>query len=322
MGVGLTLLLRAALAQPVEGVGLPIAQVDVVAVQGALPEENLSPLLQAQQGQVLTVAGVRSDLGLLYSTGAFGAVQAHVEPWPLNLPDGSVVPGVRLTYEVQALPVVRDLELVGVPLSRRPQVRAALGVVPGQRWLGAEGESAVTRRVEALYEQLGFEGTVVFVQTLEWAAGELIVQVRVEEGEPILLERLGFGEAPLPEGDLRRAARRGGLVEGRRYTAREIRDAKEELIQVCRDQGYLEARVRMVEGHREVAVFIEAGPRVVLEVQDSSRKRRSGWTAAWSLSFRPGSRRACARRVTPTRPRGSSTWSGSPRRAAWRSAWS
>lgn len=274
MGVGLTLLVALAQAQePVQSIGLPIAQVEVVAVEGGLPEENLLPLLGAQQGQVLTVPGVRSDIALLYSTGAFGAVQAQVEPWFMDLDDGSVVPAVRLTYEVQTLPVVRDLELSGVPLSRRPQVHAALAVVPGQRWLTGQGELALKRRVEGLYEGLGFEGTAVLVETLEWAPGELIVQVRVVEGEPIILERLSFGEAPIPEGDLRRAARRGGLVEGRRYTARQLRDAKEELLQVCRDRGYLEARVRVVQGEREVGIFVEAGPKVVLELRDAPRGR-------------------------------------------------
>ena len=275
MGIGVVLGL--ALAQETSWtVGLPVAQVDLVAVEGELPAEDLLPLLAMQQGQSLSIPSVRSDIALLYSTGAFGAVQADAEPWFVEV-EGEAVPAVRLTYEVVSLPEVVDIEVEGAAPLRKRQVLAALRVAPGDRWLAEEDVPAARWRVLVLYAELGFEGTRVSVRTREWAPGELVLEVQVVEGTPVLLEMLTFGEAPLSEQAMRRAARRGGLVVGRSYTPRQVRGAREELQQLYRDEGFLEARVRALEPERQddeprqVSFFIEAGPRLVVEVPEGRR---------------------------------------------------
>ncbi len=284
MGIGLVAVAIAADGE-FQYLGLPLAQVDVVAVEGELPAEDLMPLLRAQQGQVVSVPMLRGDIALLYSTGAFAAIQADAEPWFFEV-DGQVVPAVRLTYEVVSLPVIRDIEVRGAGILRRPKVQASLRIGPGDRWLETEDQEALTWRVQSLYADMGFDGTSVRVVTEEWAPGELILVVEVAEGEPVILDGLGFGPSPLGEQTMRRAARRAGLVEGRRFTGREVRGAKEELLLLFRDEGYLEARVSVLQPDagpgdpREVSFFVESGPRVVLEVLHASGRRQRqvrGW---------------------------------------------
>ena len=279
MGIGVVALAWAQAEEAPWYVGLPVAQVELAAVEGELPTEDLLPLLQARQGQALTVPLLRSDIGLLYSTGAFGAVQADAEPWYIEV-DGEARPAVRLTYEVVSLPVLRDIEVVGAGALRKRQVLSALRLAPGDQWLAEEGVPEATWRVLVFYAELGYEGTSVTVRTREWAPGELVLEVEVAEGVPVVLESLTFGDAPLSEPTMRRAARRGGLVEGRSFTARQLRDAREELQQLFRDEGYLEARVRVLLPEtgpgkpRQVSFFVEAGPLLVLVVEDGSRRDR------------------------------------------------
>ena len=79
MGIGLTisaLVSIAAASGTPWFVGEPVAQVSLEATQGALPNENLEPLLRTQPGEALTVGTIRSDVALLVSAGGFLSVEA------------------------------------------------------------------------------------------------------------------------------------------------------------------------------------------------------------------------------------------------------
>ena len=116
MGIGLILwFLGSAFAAGVPWfVGEPVAQVALEAADGALPEDNLEPLLRTQPGEPLTVGTIRSDVALLVSAGGFLSVEALVEPWVTVNEYGSPEDAVKVVYRVVSAPKFRSIQVHGL----------------------------------------------------------------------------------------------------------------------------------------------------------------------------------------------------------------
>jgi outer membrane protein insertion porin family len=252
-------------------VGLPVAQVQLESGEG-LPPDELSPLLQVEQGEVFRPSQVRGDLEVLYRTGAFQAVEVDVEPWFLEAPDGELLPGVRVVYRVEPAPEVRRVRVEGVPWVRRREVASVSGVVPGDRLPRGDEDRRATFRVLRWYADQGWEGTQAHVELVP--VGEQVdLVVRVQEGAPAVVETLELrGSQPLGERWTRRQLRRAGVTEGRRTTPDALDAAQRELTGALRDEGFLEARVTLLsDGGETLVVVVAPGPRAVVSAPEEGR---------------------------------------------------
>ena len=211
------LLTIAAAAEPDLGrwVGLPLADVQLAGPEGGLPEESLAPLLRAASSKVLDPAAVRLDLATLFQVGDYRAVEAEVEPWFVYDEDGNEIAACVLTYVVYPAPTIEDLRVVGNRAFEDRELLDASSLSQGQVFYDdLDGPIAEARLRRWLYQR-GFTQSTVDVDI---EAGDLTIGV--DEGPPNVLERLQFAgdfdHAARPR-QLRRWARRAGLVEGRAF---------------------------------------------------------------------------------------------------------
>ncbi len=102
--------------------------------------------------------------------------------------------GVHGTH---AYPVVAKIEIVGAVTFPREQIAALLYTMPGRR-LPAEASSDVdvfaedVTRVKAFYESEGFLDVKVDARRTPQGGGRVRVQVRIEEGTPLVVSQLSI----------------------------------------------------------------------------------------------------------------------------------
>ncbi|HJN75714.1 MAG TPA: BamA/TamA family outer membrane protein [Myxococcota bacterium] len=261
---------------------LPVAQVQVEAARGELPRESLLPLLTVRAGETLRREDLRSDLAVLYSTGAFEGAAVDVEPWFRVDEAGRSHPAVLVVYRVTPAPTLRRVRVSGARRLARREVSAATGLVRGDH-VPANVEIRVTIRVLGLAAEAGLDETSAEVRVIELDDGRVDLLVELVEGQPVVLEEIVFTESPVSPARLRLAARRAGLAEGEPLRARDVRAARDAVEAVLVEAGYLEARVGAVlpEGERRgtlVTFVVSAGPRLRIEARgDVSARRLRPW---------------------------------------------
>ena len=241
----------------------------VEAAVGELPRESLVPLLSVQQDEPLRREDLRSDLAVLYSTGAFEGVAVDVEPWFRVDERGVSEPAALVVYRVSPAPQLRRVRVTGARRLGAREVAAATGLSRGDR-VPAGSEGRVALRVLAVAAEAGLDGSHVQVSVEELDDGRVDLVVDLVEGEPVVLEDIVFTDSPLSPARLRWAARWAGLVEGQPLRARELRAARDAIEGALVEAGYLEARVGAVlpEGEhrgRQVTFVVSAGPRLDLQ---------------------------------------------------------
>jgi outer membrane protein assembly factor BamA len=201
--------------------GRLVASVELFAGDGALPDEDLEPLLRARQGKPLNPADMRLDLRTLYRVAPLAAVEAEVTAWPTLDPEsGDVVDGVKVRYVVYPATRVSRVNIQGVRRVSARQVVAATRLAEGDVFDVEIDARRVGTRVEEWLIGQGFPQARVEVQA--WAGDEsdpygLEVWVRVEEGEPRVLSELNVLGVPEQESarQLRGIVRRSGLRTGK-----------------------------------------------------------------------------------------------------------
>ena len=235
------------------------------------------PLLSVRQGDLLERQELRSDLAVLYSTGAFEGVSADVEPWFVVAEDGTTEPAVLVTYRVLPAPELRRIEVHGNRRLSRREVLVATGLRRGDR-VPADAEHRVALRVLSAAAASGLDSSHVQVSVVDLDDARVDVHVDLVEGAPLLLEEIAFTDAPLSEARLRLTARRAGLSEGEPLRTQDVRSARDAVEALLIEEGFLEARVSAVlpEGElrgRQVTFVVHAGPRLVLEHDGSTSSR-------------------------------------------------
>ena len=180
------LLLSAAWAEMPWYTGLPVAQVSLEATEGALPEQDLEPLLRVKQDAMLRPAQVRQDLEMLQRLGRFAAVEAHAEPWVIfNAETGEPEEAVWVIYRVYSPPRLRKVELVGVNRFTRRLVEGAIGLEPGEPFFADEQLPILQASILSTLAAEGWSEARVVLQGSPDAAGEQVdLQVAVTLGEP------------------------------------------------------------------------------------------------------------------------------------------
>ncbi len=267
---------------PTWWVGLPLAGVQFAAPEGGLPDENLEPLLRAEQGLPLNSEQVRLDLTTLFRVGEFSAVEADVQPWVVYDDQGEPQAGALLTYVVYPAPTLAKVSVEGNRDVRDREVLDSAGLSAGQVFYGDLDTRDTEREVTAWLIRQGYTDAGVQLRTTEPEPGRVYVVILVEEGPAETVHQLTFSgnlEGVASERQLRRWARRAGVREGHVLPRGAIGDAQErvrrELGRVQpgifrKKRGWIGARVtpaaiRFESGTR-VTYHVEPGPQLDLEV--------------------------------------------------------
>lgn len=269
-------------------VGLPIADVALVAPRGGLPEESLEPLLRAERGQVYSANTVRLDLATLFRVGEFAAVEASARPWAAMDDAGEVVPGVLLTYTILPPPRIARVHVQSQGHVRASAVLDAADVPEGSVFYGdLDGPRTAERVRKALIAQ-GFPAPEVEADAMPLDDGTLELWLRVAEGTPQrLISVSARGDLPVPERRITAWARHEGLRPGKPLAPAAVQAAQYSIRQRLatggrnpwsltrawfqrRELGWLGARVGAAtttddEGV-QVTFTVEAGPLLSLDV--------------------------------------------------------
>ena len=272
-------------------VGRPVYQVSLEAPVGGLPEDNLEPLLAAQQGESLTLDQIRRDVNLLYVAGRFEAVEAWAEPWDVPGPDDTIERMVRLVYVVVPPARVVDIRVEGARGAAAAAAVEGLSLDLGEPLFLAGDYRRLEQRAVAQLRDEGWPDATATVRVDEEADRELSVSVDVNAGAPRVLGKVDLGGDRLhqrrpirrffgldanriSERSVRRWLWRAGLHKGRRITMDDVADARQSLKDHLVEDGFLGNRVSFVffplaDGVEDLRVQIEGGPH--LEVELSGR---------------------------------------------------
>ena len=276
-------------ADPPWYAGLEVAQVGLEAVDGALPDENLEPLLRVRQGEPLDLGDVRQDVALLYRAGTFAAVEAHVEPWFGG--DAGERSAVRVVYRVRPPDRLRRVRLRGVRGAALRVARKGLGAHRDDVIFDIQDLRAFDDRTTTALAEAGWPDAQVDVTLQRRPDRRADLSVQVEKGPArrsgelaILGDVVGHGQCAggvpcaLRPGQVRRWMRRSGVQRGQRVAPGDFEAAVQELRARLVSRGWLSARVGYVSapaapGEREARTLrIEAGPRLRIRVD-----RRRTW---------------------------------------------
>ncbi|HXH05478.1 MAG TPA: BamA/TamA family outer membrane protein [Vicinamibacterales bacterium] len=169
--------------------------------------------------------------------------------------------------------VVRDLDFEGVKAVDEAQLRAALATAESswlpwgaKRYFDREQFEADLRRIEAFYADRGYPDAKVasFDVELSERQDSVRITVRIEEGRPILVERIEFtGFDVIPPDHFRRLRESVPLREGAPRDRAAVQLTRERALDELRDHGYPYARVEVREepaGERAVAITYRAEP--------------------------------------------------------------
>lgn len=216
-------------------IGLPVADVQLRAPSGGLPDSSLEPLLRAHAGEPLDPSDVRADLATLFQVGQFASVEAEVEPWVIFDADGEPVDAVLLSYVVEPAPRVARVRVEGdLPGFKVREIEEAAGVGPGQVHFPDHDDAQVRAELERFFARKGYLQARVEVTSEPRPDGRLTLVLRVDPGPPNVIERVAFagdleGVLPRAERKLRRWARRAGVREGRPFEPEAVQRAQQEI---------------------------------------------------------------------------------------------
>lgn len=262
---------------------LPVADVQLTAPEGGLPEENLEILLRAREGRPLRPHQVRLDLATLYRVGSFASVEADVQPFPVFDAQGEPQAGVLLSYVVYPAPIVARVSVLRNRAFSSRELLDAAGLATGQVYYEELDAEFVSTRVTDWLRRRGYPRAEVTLRATEPSPGRIHIVIDVEEGEPDVVEHLAFGgdyaKAGVTEAQLRRWVRHVGVAEGKPLAIEDVSTAQDTLREklgavkgglLSPGRGYIAARVTpaVLPGTAgpHVTFTIEPGPRLELEV--------------------------------------------------------
>jgi outer membrane protein insertion porin family len=268
-------LVRPAAAQEVPWyVGLPVAQVSLENAQGALPPENLAPLLRIRQGEPLDTGLVRADVRLLARAGEFASVDVRVEPWLLLGPDDTLIDAVRVIYLVKPAPRIQQIVVEGVAGPARETVDEVLGLQRGEAFYSAVEVPRIEARIRRALVASGWPSGQAAVRSQAQEDGTLAITVAVSAGEERVVGSVRLaGDEVVSQRRVYGWLGAVGLASGKRLSSSTLKDARDRVVQELSEMGWSEARVNLVAdggeagGPTEVRVLIAAGLRIQIRRQ-------------------------------------------------------
>jgi outer membrane protein insertion porin family len=209
----------------------------VTAVELRLPRgvevEGLTGLVPIRAGQPLTRRDLRRTVRLLYETGRFRQVRAHVRP------DGG---GVAVTLVLLPRQRVAEISFLGARSVDRERLERAAGVRRGEE-LSGQGIERLTASVRRTYARLGYLDVAVDTEIREADDGQVALLVRIDEGRRTRISAIVWeGETGLDPEILNEVL---GLEPGDPLDLTVIEDALDEVRARYQAAGHMRARVGM-----------------------------------------------------------------------------
>jgi len=254
--------------------GQPVLSVDLEAPEDENVDE-LRSLVDIYPGYLLSTDAVQAALKRLYALGRFSDVGVTAE---------RLSGTVSLHFYVSALRRLEWLEIESTDQSDEDELRAALGLEPGDE---VDSRTAVTLQRRAVTHLLraGFPDVEVEVEQTSKAESQRVsFIVHVREGEPIRVAAVRFVGRPRAEPNiLRRLVRTqsGGILN-----LATVADDAKKLQAAYRERGFLEAefeppKIAVRDGGAVVTFAVQAGDRIRVEVYGNRRLTRNDLLALW-----------------------------------------
>jgi outer membrane protein assembly factor BamA len=267
--------------------GQLVAFVTIAAPRGGLGREPLDPLLRVRQDGLFRPGDVRQDVDTLFRAGEFAQVEAWLEPWPVLLPDGEQVEGVRMEYRVYPQPRITKLAVTGARAVPPPELLARLGLAEGDVW-ARDDLAALEAAVAAAYLERGWpEAHATLARTFN-DDGDVELRFDVVEGAPRRVAEIRVRPtAALTAAEARAILARNGLRVGRPWTDTALRAAQEAVVKRLHDYPvrllwwrrawWPEARVNLkvvpTEGGDRVSLLVEERRPWTIELADETKRR-------------------------------------------------
>ena len=226
-----------------------------------LNEKDLLGRIESRPGRSLDVLALRTDLKRL------GEVARRV-----TVRRDEVEGGVRLVFEIEENPTLRDVRFVGNSRIATKKLKRALRIRPGDV-LARDTVDLARRAVLKEYVRLGYAGTRVRAEVLDADGGRPLLQVSVDEGRRILITHVVIeGDEHFSSFRLRRRMEtKGSWLLFRNYFDDDAFDEDlDDLRRLYRSVGFLDARVSRGDFAYDETVR-KVAPRVV--VREGKRYR-------------------------------------------------
>lgn len=290
--------------------GRLVASVELAAGEGTLIEDDLRPLLRAEQDEPLDPATVQRDLRTLYRVTPLAAIEAEVVPWPIyDSRIDDIALGVKVRYVLYPSARVHETHIQGTRRLHRRQVLRAAQLIEGEPFSPKHDAPVVRERLLRSLRGMGFPDVEVEVEAYPSdpeAPFELEVWIRIDEGAPPVLSEVHIEGLPpgLSPRRVRRWARSAGLKKRKPVPEDALTRARFVLrsklarlspgpaadallgpgltrlltrARLLPPGGWVEARVQVepIErpgGDLDIAIRIEPGPQLRLETHGISQR--------------------------------------------------
>ena len=250
--------------------GQLIALRTLSAGRGALPDENLEPLLRVQQDGRYNPQDVRQDLAMLYRVAHVVQVRVDVEPWPAFDEDGNLVPAVHVDYTIFPPDPVHRLKIAGNAHIDGRELQSAMRLTRESPWF-PEDVPRLMASIQSAYIARGWPNANANIVATprtrpDGTSDGVDVQIDIDEGTAnrVRTVKVHTGGA-ISDLRARWILARHGVRKGRPYTDASLRAAHDALARVVRTRGpagsgHYTARVSLaVNPEGMAAVFIDGG---------------------------------------------------------------
>lgn len=239
--------------------------------RGALPDENLEPLLRVRQDARYNPQDVRQDLAMLARVAHIVQVEVNVEPWPAFDADGNAIPAVHVDYVVYPPDTVHRLAIHGNHHIGGHELQATARLTPGAAWF-PEDTPRITAAIHDAYAARGWPDAQATLTATprtrqDGAPDGVDVQIDVVEGEArrITGVKLRTGGA-IADWKARWILATHRVRKGVPYTEATLRPARDALAHAVRTggatrPGRYEARVSLAVAPDGTAAVLVDGRR-------------------------------------------------------------
>lgn len=261
--------------------GLLITELELVGVTDAQDRQLVENYIQSRPGTPLSAETVAEDLRRLSRLGRFSTI--HVGAEVLRTAEADTV---RLIYEFEPTPVIRDVEVTGNNQVRTGDIADEVSILVGTPVDPFQLDRA-RRRIERLYREKGYHRASVTIDQ-EYLDETGIVLFRISEGPRVRVTDIRFEGNETFRSDLLRGEIRSKtwipVLEKAPLDSNVLDQDVAAISRFYRDRGYLDVRVDTLpvrfspDGREAIVTFvIEEGPVYTLRTVKAVRVDEAGF---------------------------------------------
>lgn len=260
--------------------GQLIALRTLSAGRGALPDEDLEPLLRVKQDGRYNPQDIRQDLAMLYRVAHVVQVRVDVEPWPAFDENGNLVPAVHVDYTIFPPDGVHRLTIAGNAHIDGRELQSAMRLTRESPWF-PEDVPRLVAAIKAAYNERGWPNAQASILATprtrpDGYSDGVDVQIDIDEGPANRVRdvKIHTGGA-ITDLRARWILAQHGVRKGRPYTDATLRAAHDALARAVRTRGpagkgHYTARVSLAVNPEGVAaVFVDGGREWSIDTGDT-----------------------------------------------------